>query len=356
MADTQERICVGVMGSGDIAPQYLKNMLASPFLKVKSISARHFENAQKMAAEYGLEPTTNEEMLADPEIQVVLDLAPNMAHYELSMANIEAGKHIYSEKPLAPNLDQALEILEAANAKGLMVACAPDNILSPSLRAAKKLIDDDAIGRVMGIFAFMSHDLLRQMRKPIPFFYFQEGAGTRDLEPYPITPVVQLLGPAVRVCSSTPYLMRERDILFPGEGVKKAASEVPMHSSAIIDFANGTLATVIVTDDLWTSGLPGFEIYGEKGTISLYDQHKFMSRVRICNKATGEWDEVPVPQDVPNGRGLGVENMARALLFGEELVPSGALACHVVEIMDAIAESSKTGQHVTIHRTNGLLG
>lgn len=356
MADTQEKICVGVMGSGDIAPQYLKNMLASPFLKVKSISARHFENAQKMAAEYGLEPTTNEEMLADPEIQVVLDLAPNMAHYELSMATIEAGKHIYSEKPLAPNLDQALEILEAANAKGLMVACAPDNILSPSLRAAKKLIDDDAIGRVMGIFAFMSHDLLRQMRKPIPFFYFQEGAGTRDLEPYPITPVVQLLGPAVRVCSSTPYLMSERDVLVQGVGVEPRKAEVPMHSSAIIDFANGTLATVIVTDDLWTSALPGFEVYSEKGTISLYGQHKFMSPVRICTSPTGEWEEVPILQDQPFGRGLGVENMARALLYGEKLVPSGALACHVVEIMDAIAESSATGQHVTIHRTNGLLG
>lgn len=129
-----------------------------------------------------------------------------------------------------------------------------------------------------------------------------------------------------------------------------------MHSSAVIDFASGTLATLIVTDDLWTSGLPGFEIYGDKGTISLYGQHKFISPIRICNKTTGEWDEVPVPQDEPFGRGLGVENLARALLFGEELVPSGALACHVVEIMDAIAESSATGRHVAIHRTNALLG
>ena len=198
--------------------------------------------------------------------------------------------------------------------------------------------------------------MVRQMAKPIPFFYFQKGAGTRDLEPYPITPVVQLLGPAVRVCSSTPFLMGERDVLVQGVGVEPRKAEVPMHSSAIIDFANGTLATVIVTDDLWTSALPGFEIYGEKGTISLYGQHKFMSPVRICTSPTGEWEEVPILQDQPFGRGLGVENMARALLYGEKLVPSGALACHVVEIMDAIAESSATGRHVAIHRTNALLG
>jgi predicted dehydrogenase len=351
MASTKTKI--GFIGCGNISDIYVKVTQSFEALEVAACADRHIERAEALAAKYGLpRACTPDALLADPEIEIVINLTPPAAHAEIALAALEAGKSIYNEKPLAIGRDEARRLLELAERKGLRVGCAPDTFLGSGLQTCRKLIDEGAIGEVVGASAFMLNRGPEAWH-PNPDFFYQPGAGPLfDVGPYYLTALIALLGPVRRVSGATRISFPERTV---GRGPKQGTQitvRTPTHITGLLDFAGGAVGTITTSFDVWKSDLPYIEIYGSQGTLSTPDPNTFGGPVRLWRAETQAWEEVPlVPGHAENTRGLGVADMARAIRTGRPQRASGRLAYHVLDLMHAIHESSAGGRHVDIAST-----
>ena len=195
---------IGVIGCGDICPDYLKHAKAFNVIEVAACANRTPERAARMAAEHGVPKACSiDELLADPAIDIVLNLTTPNVHFEVAMRAVEAGKHVYNEKPLAIELDDARALLTAARARGVRVGCAPDTFLGGGIQTGLKLLDDGAIGEPVAATAFWLESGPEAWH-PSPGFLFKYGAGPMlDIGPYFITALVALLGPVRRVSGMT---------------------------------------------------------------------------------------------------------------------------------------------------------
>lgn len=339
---------IGVVGCGNISGIYLKNCLAYENLNVVACADADLARAEARGREYGVAVRSVEAVLADPEIQLILNLTPPLAHAEISLAALNAGKHVYTEKPLATTRADGLKILETAQARGLRVGGAPDTFLGGGLQTCRQLIDAGAIGEPVAAVAFMlGHG--PEGWHPNPDFFYQPGAGPMfDMGPYYLTTLIHLLGPIERVTGSARISFPERLITsqpFHGTMIKV---NTPTHVAGVLDFASGPVATLIMSFDVWAANVPRIEIYGSKGSLSVPDPNTFGGPVRWRTSDSKEWEEAPLTHGfTENSRGLGVADMAAAIQQDRPQRASGALAYHVLDVMQSVEDASRAGQHLT---------
>ncbi len=344
------KVKLGVIGCGKISSIYLENCLKFDNLEVLACADLDLERARTRAAEYAIPKAyTVEELLRDPEIELVLNLTIPQAHAEVGIAALNAGKSVYSEKPLAVNLAKAQELLSLAQATGLRVGCAPDTFLGGGLQTCRQLIDEGAIGRPVAATAFMlNHG--HESWHPDPDFYYQSGGGPMfDMGPYYLTALVTLLGPVRRVTGAAQISFEERLITSQPRAGNKIKVNTPTHITGIMDFASGAIGTIITSFDVWSHHLPRLEIYGSEGSLCLPDPNTFGGPVLLRKASEKEWIDIPITRPyTENSRGLGVDDMARAMRSGTPHRANAEIAYHVLEIMEAFHTASLKGLHLEL--------
>ena len=342
---------VGIIGCGNIAPAYIRGCAPYDVIELTACADINHDAALAFAAEYGLQAMSVTDLLADPDIQIVINLTIPRAHAEVALATIAAGKHTYGEKPLAVTRDQGRQIIQAARDKGVLVGCAPDTFLGGGIQTCRKLIDDGVIGDPVAATAFMMNHG-HESWHPNPSFYYDLGGGPLfDMGPYYITALVNLLGPVKRVAGSAQMSFDERIATSEARNGEVIPVHVNTHLTASLDFHAGAIGTIIMSFDVWTHNLPLIEIYGSEGTLSVPDPNTFKGPVRVWTTETREWADVPLTHSDEIGRGTGVADLAVAIQSGRAQRASGDLAFHVLDIMHAVEDSSASGQHNVLEST-----
>ncbi|NQW18892.1 MAG: Gfo/Idh/MocA family oxidoreductase [Chloroflexi bacterium] len=341
---------VGVIGCGNISGIYLTNMPHFDALEVVACADMDPRRAEEAAKKYGISTALSvEDLLANDEIEIVVNLTTPPSHFEVAMAAVKAGKSVHGEKPLTINIEDAETLLSAAAAKGVRVGAAPDTFLGAGIQTCRQLIDEGAIGEPVAATAFMTHHGTENWH-PDPAFYYKIGGGPMlDMGPYYLTALVNLMGPIRRVSGSTRITFPERTIGSEPLRGTKIVVETPTHVAGVMDFENGAIGTIMTSFDVWAANLPRIEIYGTEGSLSVPDPNTFSGPVRLFRSSTGEWEDVPVTRRFAgNSRGLGVADMATAIRSGTPHRASGELGLHVLETMHAFQRSSESGGHVDI--------
>ncbi|MGB3713468.1 MAG: Gfo/Idh/MocA family oxidoreductase [Candidatus Promineifilaceae bacterium] len=345
----ESKVKVGIIGCGDISGAYIKGCRSFEILDIAGCADLIFERAVDKAAEFELPRAYRvDEMVADPNIEIIINLTTPDAHAEVSLFALDGGKHVYSEKPLATSRRDGRRILAAANDAGLLVGCAPDTFLGGGIQTCRKLIDDGWIGEVVGATAFMVSRGPESWH-PNPGFFYQPGAGPLfDMTPYYLTALINLVGPVERVSSVTRASFSERIATSKERYGEKIKVEVPTHVAGLMNFVDGPVGSIIMSFDIWYAQLPRIEIYGAEGTISVPDPNNFGGVVRIRQAGDGDWSEIQHSHSVTVSRGIGVADMAYALRSGRQHRANGDMAFHVLDLMRAIEESSELGRHIVI--------
>jgi predicted dehydrogenase len=347
-----QTINVGIIGCGNISGIYLQNCpkFGLPVLACADID---LPRAQAKAAEYGVKALTVEQLLADPDIHILINLTVPVAHTEVNLAALHAGKHVYTEKPLAVTRADGQKTLALAQQKGLRVGSAPDTFLGGGLQTCRKLIDDGEIGVPVAFSAFMG-SFGPEAWHPNPHFFYQPGAGPMfDIGPYYLTALIHLLGPARRVTGLTRASYPERVAGHESIRGQKIPVNTPTHIMGAMEMESGPIGTVITSFDVGLHHQPRIEIYGSEGTLAVPDPNTFDGPVILRRRDDEEWREIPLTHPhTENSRGLGVADMARAIQEDRPHRASGALAYHVLDLMQAFHETSHKGQHIEI--TSGV--
>ena len=291
------KVKIGIIGCGNISDIYLKNCTqVFDNLEVVACADLIHERAQAKAEQYNLAKACSvEELLRDPEIEIVVNLTTPDAHAEVCLAALKAGKNVYVEKPLAITREDGKKILELAKEKGLLVGGAPDTFLGAGIQTCRKLIDDGWIGEPIGATAFMvNHG--HESWHPDPEFYYKVGGGPMfDMGPYYLTALIALMGPVKRVTGSARITFPERVITSEPKYGTKITVDVPTHVAGIMDFESGAIGTILTSFDVWDSQLPRIEVYGTTGSMIVPDPNTFGGPVYIKRAGDQIDRDAPVP-------------------------------------------------------------
>jgi len=340
---------IGVAGIGNISKIYLDNLTGMFAKKVKlaALTDTVFERAEKAAADYHVKAFKSvKEMAAGSIVDMVLNLTPPAFHFEVALAAVNAGKHVYNEKPLCIQREEAAQLLAAAAEKKVRVGGAPDTFLGAGLQTCRKLIDDGWIGKPLAATAFvMNHG--PEHWHPDPAFFYQTGGGPLfDIGPYYLTALVSLLGPVARVSGSARIGIPERIITSQPLNGSVIKVEAPTHISATLEFSGGAIGTIITSFEVYSHTLPFIEIYGTEGTLRVPDPNFFGGPVFARRLNAEDWSQIPLLKDhAENARGIGITDMALAIEENRPHRASGELAFHALDIMHGIYEASASGRY-----------
>lgn len=344
---------VGLIGCGTISRIYCQNAQNLKILDIVACADLVPERAQARAREFAIPRAgTVDEVLRDPEIELILNLTIPRAHAEIALAAIEAGKSVYNEKPLAITPADGRRALERAAARGVRIGGAPDTFLGGGMQTCRRLIDAGAIGAPVAATAFfMNHG--HEHWHPDPDFYYQPGAGPMfDMGPYYLTALISLLGPVRRVTGSARITFPERTITSQPKYGATITVTTPTHVAGILDFANGAVGTIITSFDVWPTELPRIEIYGTAGSLSVPDPNTFDGPVRIRRPGEREWTDLPLTHGfTKNSRGIGLADLAYAIRSGRPHRANGDLTYHVLEVMQAFLDASEQSRHINVTST-----
>jgi predicted dehydrogenase len=348
---------VGVIGCGTVSEPYLRNMTASPALEVVACSDLVMERAEARAAQFGIPGVcTQAELLADQAIDVVVNLTVPRVHFEVTLAALEARKHVWSEKPLAMDRTESATLLRVADERGLQLGCAPDTVLGAGIQTSRKLLDEGAIGRPLaGAAFFMSPG--PESWHPDPIFLYQPGAGPLfDVGVYYVSALVNLLGPVASVAAFGRVLYPERVIGSGPHAGESFSVGTDTYVTSILRFENEALVNLVATFGVWGAELPRLQVYGGGGVLEVPDPNTFGGPVRVNRHAEeGGFADVPLAFDhtshCRNCRGLGVVDLAEAVREGRAPRASGTIAHHVLDVMQSIRESASQGRHVEVTTT-----
>ncbi len=343
------KLRAGIIGCGAISPAYLKGCAIYDSLEIVACADLDLARARARAAEFQVpRALTVDGLLADPEVELVINLTVPQAHAPVCRAVLEAGKHVYVEKPLALNRADATSLLALAAQRGLRIGCAPDTFLGAGQQTCRHAIDEGLIGTPVAAVAFCcGHG--HESWHPSPQFYYQKGGGPLfDMGPYYLTALVNLLGPVRRVAASTRTTFPTRTITSQPLAGTVIPVETPTHLAGTVDFASGVVATMVMSFDVWHHQLPRIEIYGSEGSLVVPDPNHFDGTVLVRRSGEATWREVTPRHAAGIGRGTGAADMAAAIRSGRAHRASGTLAAHVVDAMQAFEESSDTGAHVIL--------
>jgi len=350
-----ESVKIGIVGCGNISAAYLRTAQTFRILEAVACADLFPERARARAEEFGVPKACSvDALLADPDVQIVVNLTTPQAHTEISLAAIAAGKHVYTEKPLAVTREDGARILQAAKARGVRVGCAPGTFLGGGLQTCRKLIDEGAIGQPAACTAFMmSHG--HESWHPDPAYYYKAGAGPMfDMGPYYLTALTTLLGPVRRITASAGIQIPQRTITSKPKYGETIVVETPDHVAGTIEFANGAIGTIVTTFATWYSGLPRGEIYGTEGTLRIPDPNTLSGPIYLAKAGEREWTEVALSHGHADGRnmwGIGVADLAHALASGRPHRATGQQGYHVLDIMQGFLGAAVKGQHYTLPST-----
>ncbi|GIO29180.1 MULTISPECIES: Gfo/Idh/MocA family protein [Paenibacillus] len=349
-----KKMNVGIIGCGNISSIYFENLKTFQAVHVSACADLDLDRAKAKAEQFGIaKGCTVAELLADPEIELVVNLTIPAAHARVCLDILEAGKHAYVEKPLAVTREEGRAILAKAKEKGLLVGSAPDTFLGGGIQTCIKLIEDGWIGTPVAATAFMmgrGHEHWH----PDPEFYYAKGGGPMyDMGPYYLTALVAMLGPIKRVAGVAKISYPERTITSSKKFGQTIAVETPTHVAGVLDFHNGAIGTMITSFDVFGgSRLPCIEIYGSQGTLSVPDPNTFGGPVLLKRHDSQDWKEIPLSHGyAANSRGIGVLDMVYALNGGRKNRASGDLGFHVLEAMHAFHDSSEQDRYYVMTST-----
>ena len=346
----RQRLGVGIIGAGNISSQYLKAMKDFPVLDIRAIADMRPEVATKKAAEFGVKTKSVDDLLADPTVDIIVNLTIPRAHVDVGLKAVAAGKHIYGEKPLGVTFAEGKKLIAAAKKKGVRVGSAPDTFLGGGHQQARAVIDSGKLGTIVGgtaFFACPGHEYWH----PDPAFYYDIGGGpVLDMGPYYITDLVNLLGPVAKVQAMSLTPQKSRLIRSEPKKGQMMPVKVFTHVTGTLQFVSGALIQVTLSFDVPKHSHMPYEIFGSEGSMLVPDPNWFGGEVKIAKPRAEAWDDVPVklPYADANYRSLGVADMAHAILSGRPHRASGDLALHVLEVMEAFETASKSGEIVKI--------
>lgn len=352
---------VGIIGIGVISQTYLTNLTSFPDVKVVALGDLVPERARVKAEEFGITAWgTAEDVLSNPDVDLVVNLTIPQTHIEISAAAVAAGKHVWTEKPIGLDREGTKQLLADAAVAGVRVGSAPDTILGPGFQTAKRAILDGVIGTPLFVqtsFQTQGPD----MWHPEPAFLFARGAGPlMDMGPYYFSALVSLLGPITGVSARGSRPRLERTIHTGPRAGETFPVEVPSTVQVLTSFAGGQYGTHLLSFDSALERHGIVEIHGSEGSIVLPDPNAFAGRIAsvkplgvIRDGMSFEQDWIDIPmRGTEVGRGLGVLDMARAIAADRPHVATGELGSHVLDVMLSAQESAEGfGQHIEIEST-----
>jgi len=346
-----KKLKYGIIGCGNILWAYMKGEEIFHQIELVGIADIFPEKAKEAAEKNNCKAFDSvEDLLKDESIELVVNLTIPAVHGKVDKQILNAGKHVFSEKPLACDLKEAREVLELAKSKNLIVGCAPDTFLGAGLQTCLKIIEDGWIGEVYGLNAHMIGGGPDGWH-PNPDFFFKEGGGPMlDMGPYYLTAMVAMFGPIASVTAVSYMATKERVLDFPVERMgDKIKVEVPTTNNAIYKFKNGVVANFTCSFDAkGGSTLPPFEVYGTKGTLLVPDPNSYGMPIKVMIPGQ-EVKEIPYCYNYTDYmRGLAIADMACAIRSGREHRVSGELAYHVLEAMLSTYVSSEKGETVKL--------
>ncbi len=359
--NSKAKLGIGVIGCGNISMTYLRNAALFAGVELRACADISSDAAALRAREYGIRASSVDQLLADPEVDLVLNLTIPAVHFDVTMSALFAGKHVFTEKPLATSAAEGRILVAEARRRGLQLGSAPDTFLGAAGRRARRLMDEGAIGRPVSGTAFMMGRGMEHWH-PNPQFYYQPGGGpVFDMGPYYLTMMVNLLGPVVRVMAMATKGQEERLITADGP-FKNTRFKVgtPTNILSLLEFQSGATVNFGASWDVFRHSNHPIELHGTEGSLRLPDPDTFGGTVSLSERGAdwrdfGSDDELYGARNWPyaapdraNYRMLGVADLARSLVEGRPPRASGDLALHVLEIMEAILQSGESGQPVSI--------
>lgn len=348
-----EKVKIGIVGCGNISGIYLEQSQTFDILETVACADLILERAQAQAQKYHIPRALSvEELLADPEIEIVVNLTIPQAHASVALAALEAGKSVYNEKPLAITREEGQKILALAKEKELLVGAAPDTFLGAGIQTCVHLIDRGEIGEPVAATAFMMcHG--HESWHPDPEFYYKVGGGPLfDMGPYYLTALIAMLGPVRRVSGSARISFPTRTITSQPKAGTVITVDTPTHLSATLDFHHGAVVTLVTSFDVWAHHLPNIEVHGARGSLSVPDPNGFGGQVQVWKPETRQWENVPLLNlRSQNSRSMGVADMAYALRTGRRHRANGQMAYHVLDVMHAVLDASRENRAILVEST-----
>jgi predicted dehydrogenase len=345
---------VGIVGCGRISNVYFRNARRFEALEVVICTDTVAERARQAASDHGVEAASGlEELLADDRIEIVANLTPPHAHATVSHAALASGKSVYSEKPLALEMASASRLLNAAHGSNLAIGCAPDTFLGAAAQTARKLVDHGTIGQPVAASAFMV-SRGPEVSHPAPEHYYQHPGGGPlfNRGPYCLTTLVNLLGPIRRVAGLARRSFVERVVLVGPNAGRKISPEVSTHVTGHVEFEKGPIATLVTSFDVRYGRLPHIEIYGSEGTLSLPDPTRYGGPLYLRLGNEKEWNEVSQSHGYSeDSHGLGMADLAQALMSGRHPRVTGQLAFHILEVILSLQDATSSGTERTVSST-----
>ena len=343
---------IGIVGVGAISGIYHENITKTfREIEVAGVCDLIRERAERAAENFQIAKIYEDmyELFADPEVDIVLNLTRPYEHYGVTMAALRAGKHVYSEKPLAASLKEGKEIMALAKEKNRMVGGAPDTFLGAGIQTCRKLIEDGYIGDPIGAAGFMiCHG--HESWHPDPEFYYKYGGGPMfDMGPYYLTAMVNLVGCVRTVSAMTRASFPRRTITSNAHFGEIIDVDVPTYIAGTMQFENGAIGTLFTTFDVHYSGQARLEIYGSAGTLFVPDPNGFGGPVQLLRPEDGGIREIPLVFGYSqNCRALGLADMAKALQTGRRFRANSNQTYHVLEIMEGFLRSGEEKKPVEI--------
>jgi predicted dehydrogenase len=344
---------VGIIGCGNISETYFNCQKIFNNFEIIACADINREIANKSAEKFNIKAQSVDDILLNKDIDLIINLTIPSAHKEIIINSLKAGKHCFSEKPLAMNMKEGLEVVKISNEKNLYVGCAPDTFLGSAGQNARKLIEDNKIGKiVLGTFNLMSHGM--EHWHPNPDFFFKPGAGpVFDLGVYYITQLINLIGPVKSISSISGTATQERIITSEPRNGEKIIVETPTTLMGSLEFHNSAKIQFFCSWDVWKHKHSTIELYGLEGSMIVPDPNFFSGDILISNKDQ-DWQTInndsmllgiPNKTDndgtkIANYRGIGLSDMIQAIQNQRQARCSLDLSIHVLEVMEGILNSS----------------
>ena len=345
---------IGIVGVGCISGIYLQNITqVFDGIEVIGVCDLIRERAESAVRQYGIPKLYEnmQELFADPEVDIVLNLTRPYQHYAVTKAALLAGKHVYSEKPLGASWEEGVELVKLAEERGLMIGGAPDTFLGAGIQTCRRLIDEGAIGQVVGATAFMMSRGPEGWHPDPEFFYKYGGGPMMDMGPYYVTALVNLMGGVKRLGGMVSIPQKQRVAGCKEHYGEIIDVEVPTSYYGVLEFHSGAVATLCTSFDIWSAHLPIMEIYGSKGTLRVPDPNFFNGPVILHTPGNGD-EEIPLCFDYPeNSRALGLSEMAAALEAGRRPRASYKQTLHVLEVLTGFERAAAQGGYLELTTT-----
>jgi predicted dehydrogenase len=344
-----DKMRIGIIGCGNISGAYATYARTFDILDLVGCADIDPARAKTVAAEHHIKRAYDsvDALLDDPGIDMVINLTIPAAHAEVSLAAIERGKHVWSEKPLATDRAQGMRVVEAAKAKGVRLGGAPDTFFGAGLQTARRVIDQGGIGRVVAATGFMLCPGHGHWHPNIEFFY-KPGAGPMfDMGPYYLTAFLNLLGPIRSIHAVAAITQPTQRIRIGDRAGETFAVETPDHVAAHLTFDSGAIATLITS---FATHHPVYDrqhpimIYGTEGTMQAPDPNIFDLPVLVRGAKDEDWRDVPFEHRTGYGRSVGAADMAHAIRADRPHRASAEQIACVLDAMQGCLDSAADGR------------